>query len=139
MNNRRVILQGSQVKVHDIPEPGRCFSPDNYHVLIDVGMAWNKVPPSKTWPEYAISFLNNITNRHPQAVSHHFINICVEEVLSNSTKFQEQKRRARSHHFVSNIFLICNHKILLGSAWRGMLSKPSYKQRPQKFLLREYV
>ena len=65
--------------------------PDKYQVLIDVGMAWNKVPSSKTWSEYARSLYNYITNRHPQVVSYHFINHIYDDVLSNSTIFQEQQ------------------------------------------------
>lgn len=113
--------------------------PDKCYILIDVGMAWNKVPPSKTWSQYARSLYNYITNRHPQAVSYHFINdIYDEEVLSNSTKFQEQQRRAQSLNYVSNIFSVGNHKMPVGSAWRAFLSKLSNKQRLQKFLLREW-
>src|SRR5271155_2762144 len=60
--------------------------PSEYHAIIDVGMAWNKMPPKKTWSEYASSLFNYIVGHHLGAIAVHFINDIYEELLQLSPK-----------------------------------------------------
>jgi hypothetical protein len=114
--------------------------PPFYHAVIDVGMAWNKVPACKTWGEYACTLYKFILSRHPHAAAFHLMNdVYSEEALRGSTKLQEQKRRMQTYGFLPNVYLFSDQKMPSGSAWRSFLSKPENKERLQQFLLLEWL
>ncbi|XP_063222022.1 uncharacterized protein LOC134530774 isoform X1 [Bacillus rossius redtenbacheri] len=115
------------------------MAPPLYHAIVDLGMAWNKIPACKTWSLYAYNLYNFILSRHPEAVAFHIVNdIYNEETLIDSTKYHEQKRRMISYGFVPNIYPIADKQMPTGSAWRSFLSKPANKLRLQHFLLNEW-